>query len=92
MKPGIFAAVAATLLLFASTAFAWSPTLRNTDGRGYKYKVACGASTLNSSIGSNTTTTISSYKNCTLQVVGVGDVKLKENMKCEIKSARLSCR
>ncbi len=61
-----------TLLLMTSTAaYAFNPTLENNDSKTYRYKVICGGSTSNTSIGGNTTQTLTSG-NCKLDIAGVG--------------------
>ncbi len=79
-----------SLMLFAATAlFAWSPTLCNQDSTRYDYKLACGASTLNSYVGSNTTVTLRG--GCKLVVEGVGSADVSDDMKCTIKNRTLTC-
>ena len=76
-------------LMFAVTLFAFSPKLVNRDSQSYDYELKC-VGTTHSSIGSNTTITLSS--DCTLTVKGVGTVELKDDMECEIKDGKLSCK
>lgn len=82
---------AVTVLLSAS-AFAFSPELKNEDSKSYEYELECGGSTLHSSIGSNTSTSLGlSAVGCKLRVKGAGAAKLSENMKCKIKNSMLDC-
>jgi hypothetical protein len=79
------------LAVVALPAFAFSPELRNEDGKSYEYELECGSSTLHSSIGSHTTTSLSSGKGCKLKIKGAGSAKLAEDMKCKIKNSMLDC-
>lgn len=90
MKRALFAGIAT--LLIASPAFAFSPELSNQDGRSYDYELVCGGSTVHSSIGSNTSTSLGlSSVGCKLKVKGAGTAKLSEDMKCKIKDGMLDC-
>lgn len=82
------AAVSAALI--SALAFAFNPTLVNRDSKTYQMDIECGSSTLHSSIGSNTSTTLSNV-GCKLKVKGAGSAKLTENMKCVIKDSMLDC-
>ena len=76
-------------LLLSAPAWAFQPTLHNEDSKTYEYELECGASTTHSSIGGNTTTTLSS--GCKLKIKGAGSAKLSDNMKCKIKNSMLEC-
>ena len=65
------------------------PTLENRDARESKCELECGASTLNSSVGSHTTVTLDAK--CKPRVKGAGSATLDENMKCTIKVGSLDC-
>jgi hypothetical protein len=81
----------AAALLTAAAAYAFSPELRNEDSKTYEYEIECGGSTLHSSIGGNTTTSLSASKGCKLKVKGAGAAKLSDDMKCKIKDGMLDC-
>jgi hypothetical protein len=74
-------------MLFAATAYAFQPTLKNEDSKEYKYEIRCSGSSTHSSISSNTYQTISGV-GCTLIISGAGSSKLADNMKCVNKAAR----
>lgn len=79
-----------TVVALSATAFAFSPELVNEDSSSYDYELECGGSTTNSSIGGNSSTSLSS--GCTLRVDGAGSASLREDMRCTIRNGSLSCR
>jgi len=84
--------IVAALLLTAGSARAFSPELRNEDSKSYDYQIECGGSTLHSSIGGNTTTSLGmSSEGCKLKAKGAGSTKLAADMKCKIKDGMLDC-
>jgi hypothetical protein len=79
----------ALLSLSVSLAYAASPELRNQDSQSYNYALACGPSTVNSSIDGNSSLSLST--GCTL-TVNQTSFKLGDGMSCTIKDGALSCR
>ncbi len=90
MKGSVLSVSVAASLTVSAIAFAFQPTLSNEDGRAYEYELICGASSTRSSIGANTTQTLSS--GCKLVIQGAGAAKLTDDMKCRIQGSTLDCR
>jgi len=76
-------------LLLAAPVLAFSPRLENKDSHKYDVKIEC-LTTTNTSIGSNTSTTLSGNDGCTLHVDGVGSIKLENDKEYVIKDGKLS--
>jgi hypothetical protein len=90
MKRTLLATIAT--LIVSAPAFAFSPELRNEDGKSYEYELECGGSTLHSSINGHTSTSLGmSATGCKLKVKGAGVAKLANDMKCNIKNGMLDC-
>ncbi|MFO0555813.1 MAG: hypothetical protein U0271_45975 [Polyangiaceae bacterium] len=89
MKKLVAGGLFASMVVTVSVAMAFSPTLKNEDSRSYDYDLECGGSTTHSSIGGNTSTTLSS--GCTLKVDGAGSASLSDGTSCVIKDGSLSC-
>ncbi|MBL8621948.1 MAG: hypothetical protein JNK64_11610 [Myxococcales bacterium] len=81
--------LAAAAALALPAAAGSSPTLHNADSSEYSYDLECGASTTHSTIGGNTTVTLTD--GCTLKVAGSSKA-LRSDMTCEISGGSLSCR
>jgi hypothetical protein len=79
-----------TTMLFAATAYAFQPTLKNEDSKAYKYEIKCTSSSTHSSVSANTSQTLSGV-GCMLIIPGAGSAKLADNMKCVIKNGALTC-
>ncbi|MBL9036917.1 MAG: hypothetical protein JNG84_00250 [Archangium sp.] len=80
----------AAALLASTAALAFHPTLSNQDSKKYEMEIECGSSTLHTSIGSNTSTSLP-HEGCKLRVKGAGSAKLAADMKCVIKNSMLDC-
>ncbi|MBA2647820.1 MAG: hypothetical protein H0U81_13565 [Pyrinomonadaceae bacterium] len=77
----------AALLLMTVTVF--PVDLKNEDGRRYEVKIHDGPTTLNSSIDANSMQ-LSVCRDCVIEVVGVGTVKVKGSVTVVIKDGKLS--
>jgi hypothetical protein len=84
--------IAVVVSFVAVPAYAFSPELRNEDSKSYNFEIECGGSTLQSSIGGHTTTSLGlSSVGCKLKIKGAGAAKLAKDMKCIIKDSMLDC-
>lgn len=75
----------------AVSVFAWSPVLKNEDSKSYELKIKDNFSTLNTSIGSSTTQTLSGKNGALLTIVATGDtITVKDDKTYIIKSGKVT--
>lgn len=80
----------ATMAVVSAT-FAWAPTLKNEDSRSYDLKIKDNFSTLNTSINSSTTQTLSGKNGALLTIVATGDtITVKDDKTYIIKDGTIS--